>query len=198
LLLIVGLVLWIVILGRGLWGKLKTESPGNLPSLFFYSALSIPLFYAVGLLCHTKADFAIMDFWRFWVVHLWVEDFLELFTTIMVAYIFVLLGVVSEKTATRVVYFDIILYSFGGVVGTDAPHVFQRQSGDPHGARRVFLSGGDHSPDVPDGGGLDVPAPRRTSAKPERQPIPASLGGHVPCCGRVLEFSRRGCLRLPH
>jgi nitric oxide reductase subunit B len=52
-----------------------------------------------------------------------VEDFLELFTTIMVAYIFVLLGVVSEKTATRVVYFDIILYSFGGVVGT-MPHLF--------------------------------------------------------------------------
>ena len=139
LLLIVGLVLWIVILGRGLWGKLKTESPGNLPSLFFYSALSIPLFYAVGLLCHTKADFAIMDFWRFWVVHLWVEDFLELFTTIMVAYIFVLLGVVSEKTATRVVYFDIILYSFGGVVGTMHHMYF---SGNPaiHMALGAFFS----------------------------------------------------------
>jgi nitric oxide reductase large subunit len=48
----------------------------------------------VGLLTHSRTDFAIADFWRFWVVHLWVEDFLELFTTIMVAYIFVLLGVV--------------------------------------------------------------------------------------------------------
>ena len=26
----------------------------------------------------------LLDFCRFWVVHLWVEDFLELFTTIMV------------------------------------------------------------------------------------------------------------------
>jgi hypothetical protein len=59
-----------------------------------------------------------MDFWRFWVVHLWVEDFLELFTTIMVAYIFVLLGVVRPVTATRVVYLDVILYSVGGVIGT--------------------------------------------------------------------------------
>ena len=95
------------------------ENWGNLPALFFYSALSIPLFYAVGLPHpHSKSDFAVADFWRFWVVHLWVEDFLELFTTIMVAYIFVLLGVVSEQTATRVVYLDILLYSFGGVIGT--------------------------------------------------------------------------------
>ena len=59
-----------------------------------------------------------MDFWRFWVVHLWVEDFLELFTTIMVACMFVLMGVVRQSTATRVVYLDIILYSIGGVIGT--------------------------------------------------------------------------------
>ena len=99
-------------------GKLAAESRGNLPYLFFYSALSIPLFYAVGLLTRPHTNFAIADFWRFWVVHLWVEDFLELFTTIMVAYIFVLLGIVSEKTATRVIYFDVMLYSVGGVVGT--------------------------------------------------------------------------------
>ena len=36
----------------------------------------------------------------------------------MVAYIFVLLGVVSSPSATRVVYLDIILYSVGGVIGT--------------------------------------------------------------------------------
>ena len=52
------------------------------------------------------------------MVHLWVEDFLELFTTIMVAYIFVLLGVVAERVALTVVYLDIVLYSAGGVIGT--------------------------------------------------------------------------------
>jgi nitric oxide reductase subunit B len=117
-LLVGGMVLWCAILFRGLRGKLATESRGNLPYLFFYSALTIPLFYAVGLVNRPHTNFAIADFWRFWVVHLWVEDFLELFTTIMVAYIFVLLGVVSEKTATRVIYFDALLYSVGGVVGT--------------------------------------------------------------------------------
>ena len=67
---------------------------------------------------HTQSTFAIGDFWRFWVVHLWVEDFLELFTTMLVALIFVLMGIVSERFATRLIYFDVMLYSVGGVVGT--------------------------------------------------------------------------------
>jgi nitric oxide reductase subunit B len=138
-LLIVGLVLWCAIVFRGLRPQLRVEHYGNLPYLFFYSALSIPLFYAVGLLAQPRTDFAIADFWRFWVVHLWVEDFLELFTTIMVAYIFVLLGIVSTKTATRVVYLDILLYSFGGVVGTMHHMYF---SGTPaiHMALGAFFS----------------------------------------------------------
>lgn len=139
ILLVGGMVLWCVILFRGLRGKLATESRGNLPYLFFYSALSIPLFYAVGLVNRPQTNFAIADFWRFWVVHLWVEDFLELFTTIMVAYIFVLLGVVSEKTATRVIYFDALLYSVGGVVGT-MHHLYFSGTPAIHMALGAFFS----------------------------------------------------------
>ena len=117
-LLIVGMVLWVVIIYRGLLPRLAVESRGNLPWLFLYSSLSIPAFYAVGLMTHTQSTFAIGDFWRFWVVHLWVEDFLELFTTMLVALIFVLMGIVSERFATRLIYFDVMLYSVGGVVGT--------------------------------------------------------------------------------
>src|SRR5207302_5399066 len=72
-------------------------------------------------------------------VHLWVEDFLELFTTIMVAYIFVLLGVVSEKTATRVIYFDALLYSVGGVVGT-MHHLYFSGTPAIHMALGAFFS----------------------------------------------------------
>lgn len=138
-LLVAGLILWCAILYRGLRSKLTEESRGNLPYLFFYSALSIPLFYAVGLVNRPHTNFAIADFWRFWVVHLWVEDFLELFTTIMVAYIFVLLGVVSEKTATRVIYFDALLYSVGGVVGT-MHHLYFSGTPAIHMALGAFFS----------------------------------------------------------
>jgi nitric oxide reductase subunit B len=118
ILLVAGLALWVFILWRGLRDPLNKNAHGNLPWLLFYAALAIPAFYAVGLLVNSRGTFAIADFWRFWVVHLWVEDFLELFTTVVVAYLFVLLGMVAERTAIRVIYLDIILYSMGGVVGT--------------------------------------------------------------------------------
>lgn len=118
ILLIVGMALWIFIIYRAIRSRLKTESKLNMPWLFFYSALSIPAFYAVGLLAGTESNITVAEFWRFWVVHLWVEDFLELFTTIMVAYIFVMLGVVRREIAIKIIFLDIILYSAGGVLGT--------------------------------------------------------------------------------
>ncbi|WP_035353969.1 nitric-oxide reductase large subunit [Edaphobacter aggregans] len=139
ILLTVGLLFWVVILYRGLRGRLSAEHAGNMPWLFVFSALSIPAFYAVGLLANPGEHFTTTEFWRFWVVHLWVEDFLELFTTILVAYTFVLLGVVHERTALRVIYLDIILYSAGGIVGT-MHHVYF--SGEPamHMALGAFFS----------------------------------------------------------
>ncbi|PSH03426.1 MAG: nitric-oxide reductase large subunit [Acidobacteria bacterium] len=139
ILLILGLFFWVIILFRGLRGRLQGEHMGNMPWLFFFSALSIPAFYAVGLLAHPKSHFTTTDFWRFWVVHLWVEDFLELFTTIMVAYVFVLLGVVRERVALTMIYLDMVLYSAGGVIGT-MHHVYF--SGEPsiHMALGAFFS----------------------------------------------------------
>ncbi|MCL4466574.1 MAG: cbb3-type cytochrome c oxidase subunit I [Chloroflexi bacterium] len=118
ILLTVGLFLWAFIIFRGLRGRLAHEHIGNMPYLFFYASLSIPVFYAVGLLAGPSTTFTVTEFWRFWVVHLWVEDFLELFTTATVAYAFVLLGIVSARTGTRVIYLSAILYSIGGVIGT--------------------------------------------------------------------------------
>jgi nitric oxide reductase subunit B len=118
ILLTIGMVFWVVMLWRGLRKRLATESRANMPWLFFFAALALPVVYAAGLLAQHDSTYTITDYWRFMVVHLWVEDFLELFTTVMVAYIFVLLGVVREKIALRVVYLDIVLYSVGGVVGT--------------------------------------------------------------------------------
>jgi nitric oxide reductase subunit B len=139
ILLTVGLFFWVAILFRGLRNKLRTEQAGNLPWLFFFAALAIPAFYAVGLLARTDANFTTTDFWRFWVVHLWVEDFLELFTTVMVAYVFVLLGVVHPRVALRLIYLDVVLYSAGGVIGT-MHHLYF--SGEPavHMALGAFFS----------------------------------------------------------
>jgi len=139
ILLVVGMVLWLVIVVRGIRPALRGEHPGSMPYLFLYSSLSIPLFYAVGLAIGKDQSYAVADFWRFWVVHLWVEDFLELFTTIMVAYIFVLLGIVPMVVATTVIYLDVILYSVGGVIGT-MHHVYFSGAPAVHMALGAFFS----------------------------------------------------------
>ncbi|WAZ25531.1 cbb3-type cytochrome c oxidase subunit I [Streptomyces cinnabarinus] len=117
-LLTIGMVIWVVILFRGLRRRLQGESVANMPWLFFLAALALPAFYAVGLLASPDTQFTAADFWRFIVVHLWVEDFMELFTTATVAYLFVLLGVVRERVALSVIFLDIVLYGAGGVIGT--------------------------------------------------------------------------------
>lgn len=139
ILLTVGLVVWVVMLFRVLRSRLRQEHPGNMPWLFFLAACAIPLFYSVGLIARTGDNFTTTEFWRFWVVHLWVEDFLELFTTVMVAYMFVLLGVVRERIALIVIMLDIVLYSVGGVIGT-MHHLYF--SGEPaeHMALGAFFS----------------------------------------------------------
>lgn len=139
ILLIVGMFLWIVIIWRGMRVRLRGESKLNMPWLFLFAGLAIPVFYAIGLLASSGTHYTVADFWRFWVVHLWVEDFLELFTTVMVAYIFVLLGVVRERIALGVIYLDIILYSAGGVIGT-MHHLYFSGTPVEHMALGAFFS----------------------------------------------------------
>ncbi|MGA4670355.1 nitric-oxide reductase large subunit [Propionibacteriaceae bacterium Y1923] len=138
-LLVIGLFLWIAIVFRAIRSRLKTESKFNMPWLFFYSGLAIPGFYAVGLLAGTQTHLTVAEFWRFWVVHLWVEDFLELFTTVMVAYIFVMLGVVRRKIAIQIIFLDVILYSVGGVLGT-MHHLYFSGTPVEHMALGAFFS----------------------------------------------------------
>jgi nitric oxide reductase subunit B len=118
ILLAIGLVLWVVLLFRGILPARKDPEKKEMSSLFLYAAIAIPLFYLPALFFNSTTNFTIVDTWRFWIIHLWVEGFFELFATVMVAIIFFLLGIVSHKTAARVVYMDAILFLASGIVGT--------------------------------------------------------------------------------
>ena len=197
-LLSIGLFVWVFMLFRVLRTRLRGEHPANMPWLFFLAALAIPAFYAVGLIARTGDHFTVTEFWRFWVVHLWVEDFLELFTTVMVAYMFVLLGVVRERVALIVIFLDIILYSFGGVIGT-MHHLYF--SGEPaeHMALGAFFSAAEVIPlTFLTVEAWCVPAARRRPGVAGPHAVPAPLGGDVPRRRRLLELPRRRDLRLPH
>jgi nitric oxide reductase subunit B len=103
---------------RALRPAIRDRQRSALASLFLYAAAAIPLFYLPALFFGPRSNFAVIDNWRFWIIHLWVEGFFELFATVLVAVMFVILGLVTVRTATRVIYLDAILYLTGGIVGT--------------------------------------------------------------------------------
>jgi nitric oxide reductase subunit B len=117
-LLAAGLALWLVLLFRAIGQSRRDPEKGEISSLFLYAAVAIPLFYLPALFFGSRSNFTVVDTWRFWIIHLWVEGFFELFVTVMVAAIFFKLGIVSHKTAARVVYLDALLYLGSGIVGT--------------------------------------------------------------------------------
>jgi nitric oxide reductase subunit B len=117
-LLAAGLVLWLFLMFRALRPAMSTPGRSELASLFLYAAAAIPIFYLPALFYGPHTNFAVIDNWRFWIIHLWVEGFFELFATVLVATMFHQMGLVSVTTATRVVYLDAILYLGAGIVGT--------------------------------------------------------------------------------
>ncbi|HEX9022579.1 MAG TPA: cbb3-type cytochrome c oxidase subunit I, partial [Geobacteraceae bacterium] len=118
ILLALGLVLWVVLLFRGIAPVRRDRERGEISSLFLYGAVAIPLFYLPAMFFDSTSHFSVVDTWRFWIIHLWVEGFFEVFVTVMVAIIFYQLGIVSHQTAARVVYLDAILYLGSGIIGT--------------------------------------------------------------------------------
>ncbi|QSO51996.1 cbb3-type cytochrome c oxidase subunit I [Alicyclobacillus curvatus] len=119
--LFAGLFLWVIIIGRALWPALRKQKGfGSLEHLLLYAGISIAAMYVFGMFPVTwiMNSFTLTDFWRWWVVHLWVEGTFEFFAVIAGAYLLVILGFVSRKTAERSTWFELILVFMGGIVGT--------------------------------------------------------------------------------
>ncbi len=55
-----------------------------------------------------------MEYWRWWVVHLWVEGFFEVFATAAFAFIFYNMGFVRRSTATASTLAAAAIFMLGG------------------------------------------------------------------------------------
>ena len=117
-LLAIGLVFWLFLMFRALRPAIRNEGRGDVSALFLYGAAAIPIFYLPAMFYGPTTNFAIIDNWRFWIIHLWVEGFFELFATVLVAIMFLHIGLITRRTATRLVYLDAILFLGGGIIGT--------------------------------------------------------------------------------
>jgi nitric oxide reductase subunit B len=100
---------------RHFWtGRIRLEH------LLWAATVNIAVLYVFGMvpLTGVESSFTITDYWRWWVVHLWVEQSFEFYAAAMSAYLLMGLGLVSRNSAERAVYFQVILVFLGGVLGT--------------------------------------------------------------------------------
>ncbi len=125
----VGLALWSFMVFRALWPSVAMLRDATkqfwtgritLEHLFWASTVNIAVLYWFGMvpITHVSPSFTITDYWRWWVVHLWVEQSFEFFAAVVTAYLLVAVGLVSRRLAMRTVLFETILVFLGGVIGT--------------------------------------------------------------------------------
>lgn len=119
LFLFVGLFIWLFLMGRSMLPALKKkEENKHLLILFLISSIAIALFYGAGLMWGRQTNLAIAEYWRWWVVHLWVEGFFEVFATVVIGFLFTRMGLLKVATATAAVLFSTIIFLSGGIIGT--------------------------------------------------------------------------------
>ena len=119
LLLVIGLFLWLALMIRPIVPIIKKgTSERGLLILFLISCFAIAFFYAAGLMWGRTTNLAIAEYWRWWVVHLWVEGFFEVFATVVAAFLFTRMGLLRIKSATNNVLFATIIFLSGGILGT--------------------------------------------------------------------------------
>ncbi len=117
--LFIGLILWLILMIRALWPALKNPGENRaLLSLFLIASIAIAALYGAGLMWGRQTNLAIAEYWRWWVVHLWVEGFFEVFATVISAFLFVRMGILKINYASSAVIFSTIVYLIGGVIGT--------------------------------------------------------------------------------
>lgn len=118
-LLLVGLFLWLFLMTRALWPAFRQPSESrHLLGLFLISSAAIALFYAAGFMWGQHSNLAMVEYWRWWVVHLWVEGFFEVFATVVIAFLFTRMGLLQIRLATKAVLFSTIIFLTGGILGT--------------------------------------------------------------------------------
>lgn len=128
-LLVAGLSLWFVMLWNLVRPSALTESASQpLVRMFLVAALAIPVFYIPAMFFGARTNYTVVDTWRFWIIHLWVEGYFEFFATTVVALTFYQLGLTRRNVALRVIYLDAILYFAGGLIGTGHHWYFTGQT----------------------------------------------------------------------
>jgi len=117
--LLAGLFLWLFLMVRAILPALKRDDEQRpILTLFLISSVAIAAFYGAALGAGRHTSLSMAEYWRWWVVHLWVEGFFEVFATVVIAFLFARLGLIGLKSAGRAATLGATVYLGGGIVGT--------------------------------------------------------------------------------
>ncbi|HEY8504138.1 MAG TPA: cbb3-type cytochrome c oxidase subunit I, partial [Gemmataceae bacterium] len=117
--LVVGLFLWLFLMVRVIRPALRTTGEQKqLVTLLLVATAAIALFYAAGLTWGRHTHLSIVEYWRWWVVHLWVEGFFEVFATTIIAFFFMRLNLVRPGIAASAALLSATIFLSGGIIGT--------------------------------------------------------------------------------
>ncbi|HCX3055359.1 TPA: cbb3-type cytochrome c oxidase subunit I [Staphylococcus aureus] len=130
ILFIVGMVLWVIILCRGFLPAIRNKVQVNhdkrhLLMLLFVGAIAIPLFYLASLFIMPNSHVTFADYWRWWIVHLWVEGIFEAFAVVLIGFLMVNMKLTTIETTIRALYFQLILLLGTGIVGMGHHYYWQ-------------------------------------------------------------------------
>lgn len=117
--LFAGLLIWLGLMLRALAPALRRHDDARTLTLMFTgAATAIGLMYGAGFFFGARTHLSVMEYWRWWVVHLWVEGFFEVFATAAIALLFANLGLVEKRHAGNAVIASSALFLFAGIPGT--------------------------------------------------------------------------------
>ena len=100
---------------RDFWsGRIRLEN------LIWAATINIAVLYVFGMIPLTGIgkSFTITDFWRWWVVHLWVEGVWELIMGGMLAYLLIRLSGADREVLEKWLYVIVGLTFLSGILGT--------------------------------------------------------------------------------
>ncbi len=118
--LFVGLLLWLYLMIRVIRPAMQQEGEQRqLVLVFALSAAAIALFYGAGLMWGQHTNLSLVEYWRWWVVHLWVEGFFEVFATTVIAFLFARLQLIKPRLAAEASLLAATVYLAGGIIGTN-------------------------------------------------------------------------------
>ncbi|QIB74415.1 cytochrome B [Halogeometricum borinquense] len=115
--LLVGFVLWTALVWRGFRPLIKRESRYGLAHLIVYAGGSIGLLFTAGMLYTPQTNIVMTEFWRWWVVHMWVEGAFEFFIVSIVGLTLVSMGLLKKRSAEKAVAFQALFVMGSGVIG---------------------------------------------------------------------------------